>query len=78
MPQQPAYPMPPGYAAHPPMPAADGPTRTLADIEMEYILQTYAKNKFNKQRTADELGISLKTLYNKLRKYEEERQHRAG
>lgn len=78
MPQ--AYqPMPqPGYGAAPPMPAADGPTRTLADIEMEYILQTYAKNKFNKQRTADELGISLKTLYNKLHKYEEERQHRAG
>lgn len=61
-----------------PIPAADGPTKTLADIEMEYILQTYAKNKFNKQRTADELGISLKTLYNKLHKYEEERHLRAG
>jgi DNA-binding NtrC family response regulator len=74
--QPPGYPPMPSYAAAPP--AADGPTRTLADIEMEYILQTYAKNKFNKQRTADELGISLKTLYNKLHKYEEERQHRAG
>jgi DNA-binding NtrC family response regulator len=74
--QPPGYPPMPGYGAAPP--PADGPTRTLADIEMEYILQTYAKNKFNKQRTADELGISLKTLYNKLHKYEEERQHRAG
>jgi DNA-binding NtrC family response regulator len=73
MPQQ-GYPPMPGYAP----PPADGPPKTLADIEMEYILQMYAKNKFNKQRTADELGISLKTLYNKLHKYEEERQHRAG
>jgi len=32
----------------------------------------------NKQLTANELGISLKTLYNKLHKYEEERQQRAG
>ncbi len=76
------YGPPQGYSA-PAMPqlnptAGDNPTRTLADIEMDYILQTYAKNKFNKQRTADELGISLKTLYNKLHKYEEERQMRAG
>ena len=32
----------------------------------------------NKQATATELGISLKTLYNKLHKYEEERRKRAG
>jgi DNA-binding NtrC family response regulator len=76
----PTIPMPqPAYTPIPsPGSPADGPTRTLADIEMEYILHTYAKNKFNKQRTADELGISLKTLYNKLHKYEEERQQRAG
>jgi DNA-binding NtrC family response regulator len=61
-----------------PVPAADGQTRSLADVEMDYILQTYAKNKYNKQRTADELGISLKTLYNKLHKYEEERSMRAA
>ena len=41
-------------------------------------MQVYAKNGMNKQKTtADELGISLKTLYNKLHKYEEERQLRA-
>ena len=45
---------------------------------MEYILQVYAKNNMNKQATAAELGISLKTLYNKLHKYEEERRMRAG
>ncbi len=45
---------------------------------MEYILQVYAKNNYNKQVTAAELGISLKTLYNKLHKYEEELRHRAG
>ena len=52
--------------------------KTLADVEMEYILTVYAQNKYNKQSTANELGISLKTLYNKLHKYEEERRTRAG
>jgi len=52
--------------------------KSLADVEMEYILQVYAKNNMNKQATATELGISLKTLYNKLHKYEEERRMRAG
>jgi DNA-binding NtrC family response regulator len=53
-------------------------TKTLSDVEMEYILQVYAKNNGNKQVTAAELGISLKTLYNKLHKYEEELRERAG
>jgi DNA-binding NtrC family response regulator len=57
---------------------ADGATKSLADVEMEYILHVYAKNGLNKQKTSDELGISLKTLYNKLHKYEEERQRRAS
>jgi len=52
--------------------------KSLADVEMEYILQVYAKNGLNKQATSLELGISLKTLYNKLHKYEEERRPRAG
>lgn len=56
----------------------NGPTKSLADVEMEYILQVYAKNGMNKQKTSDELGISLKTLYNKLHKYEEERGRRAA
>ncbi len=61
----------------PPVPQAGG-TKTLSDVEMEYILQVYAKNNYNKQVTAAELGIGLKTLYNKLHKYEEELRHRAG
>jgi DNA-binding NtrC family response regulator len=70
--------------APPPQPAAAAPLppqprgKTLEDVEMEYILQVYAKNNQNKQATATELGISLKTLYNKLHKYEDERQRRAG
>ncbi len=74
-----SYPMtsPPAVGIAPET-TASGQPKTLADVEMEYILQMYAKNKFNKQLTANELGISLKTLYNKLHKYEEERQQRAG
>jgi DNA-binding NtrC family response regulator len=40
--------------------------RTLREIEMEVILQTLEKNAGDKPRTALELGIALKTLYNKL------------
>jgi DNA-binding NtrC family response regulator len=74
-----AGPMPgPGFS----QPASSGSTgggpKTLSDVEMEYILHVYGKNNYNKQATATELGISLKTLYNKLHKYEEERQMRAG
>ena len=61
-----------------PRPRSERATKSLADVEMEYILQVYAKNNMNKQATATELGISLKTLYNKLHKYEEERRMRAG
>jgi transcriptional regulator with PAS, ATPase and Fis domain len=55
-----------------------GPAKTLRDIEMEHILRVYAKNSHNKQATAQELGISLKTLYNKLNQYEEEMRRQAG
>ena len=76
-----SYPAPAPVATRTDVPTS-GPgsgTKTLADIEMEYILQVYNKNNFNKQVTAAELGVSLKTLYNKLHKYEEElRQRQAG
>jgi DNA-binding NtrC family response regulator len=71
----------PAAPATVPFPTGPGPGtggKSLADVEMEYILQVYAKNNMNKQATATELGISLKTLYNKLHKYEEERRMRAG
>jgi DNA-binding NtrC family response regulator len=56
-----------------PVAAADGEKRTLRAIEMEHILRTLEKNKGHKPQTAQELGISLKTLYNKLNSLEEER-----
>jgi DNA-binding NtrC family response regulator len=49
------------------------PARTLNEIEMEHILRVLEKNNGHKVSTANELGISLKTLYNKLNKLEEER-----
>ena len=57
-----------------PMPIAPPPgsTKTLHDIEMEHILRVLEKNNHNKPLTAKELGISLKTLYNKLNRWEEE------
>jgi two-component system response regulator AtoC len=41
----------------------------LADIEREIILATYEKHGRNKEKTAAALGISLKTLYNRLKEY---------
>lgn len=43
---------------------------TLREIEMEVILQTLDKYNGDKPLTADELGIALKTLYNKLNQYQ--------
>ena len=59
------------------LPMNFGSTKTLWDIEMEHILRTLEKNHHNKPLTAKELGISLKTLYNKLNRWEEE-QRTAG
>jgi DNA-binding NtrC family response regulator len=38
-------------------------------VEKEYILASLQKNAGNKARTAEVLGISEKTLYNKLNRY---------
>jgi DNA-binding NtrC family response regulator len=54
-------------------PGTAGAARTLSEIEMEHILRVLEKNNGHKVSTANELGISLKTLYNKLNKLEEER-----
>ncbi|MBX7106725.1 MAG: sigma-54 dependent transcriptional regulator [Gemmataceae bacterium] len=66
-----------------PMPQAVAATvplagKTLRDLEMEHILRTLEKNARNKPVTAQELGISLKTLYNKLNAYEEQQRRVAG
>jgi two-component system NtrC family response regulator len=54
-------------------PAAGGPIKsvasapqTLREIEMQVIYQTLDRLAGNKPKAAEELGISLKTLYNKL------------
>ena len=44
---------------------ASGPL-TLRELEMQVIHQALERNKGNKPKAAEELGISLKTLYNKL------------
>ena len=41
----------------------------LADIERQVILATYELHGQNKEKTAAALGISLKTLYNRLKEY---------
>src|SRR5207248_199998 len=48
-------------------------SRTLKEVEIEHILHVVEKNNGKKQAAAEELGISLKTLYNKLNALEEER-----
>jgi DNA-binding NtrC family response regulator len=58
----------PGAAEAP----AAGP-RTLHEIEMEHVVRVLEKHGGNKPAAAAELGISLKTLYNKLNQLNERR-----
>ena len=46
-------------------------------VEKEYILASLQRNGGNKARTAEMLGISEKTLYNKLNRYAAEARTRA-
>ena len=41
----------------------------LEDVEKNHILRTLAYNSGNKTKTAQSLGITIKTLYNKLHRY---------
>src|SRR5580698_5118649 len=50
---------------------------TVEAAERELILQTLSATNQNKTRAAELLGISLKTLHNKLKEYETNRQHAA-
>ena len=45
--------------------------RTLRDLENEAIVSSLRRNGGNKAKAAEELGISLKTLYNKLNQLQE-------
>lgn len=57
-----------------PITADDGlrlrPGMTVAEAERRLILETLASTHNNKTRAAELLGISLKTLHNKLKEYE--------
>lgn len=44
--------------------------KTLREVEMEFILQVLDKHEGDKPKTASELGIALKTLYNKLNQHQ--------
>lgn len=50
----------------------------LREVEKEYILGSLRRNKGNKSRTAEILGISEKTLYNKLNRYVSDAKARNG
>ncbi len=45
-------------------------TQTLREIEMQVIYRVLSKYNGDKPKAANELGIALKTLYNKLNQYE--------
>ena len=65
--------------SHPPTislsPGTTPSARTLREIEMEHVLRVLEKHAGNKPLAAAELGISLKTLYNKLNQLQEERKN---
>jgi DNA-binding NtrC family response regulator len=49
--------------------------RTLREVEMTHVLRVLDKHDGNKAAAAAELGISTKTMYNKLNQYQEERKN---
>jgi DNA-binding NtrC family response regulator len=65
----------PGAPVPPPVEPAHPGARTLREIEMEHVLRVLEKHSGNKPAAATELGISLKTLYNKLNQLQEDRKH---
>jgi len=44
-------------------------TETLEEMERKMIISTLKKNNFNQIMTAEQLGITRQTLYNKIKKY---------
>jgi two-component system NtrC family response regulator len=53
-------------SGHAPLKAIGSTPQTLREIEMQVIYQALERLGGNKPKAAEELGISLKTLYNKL------------
>jgi DNA-binding NtrC family response regulator len=62
---------------HPPQPQphsdAIAETRPLKDVEREMILKALKDAGGSRVRAAESLGISQKTLYNKLKRYQLQR-----
>jgi transcriptional regulator with PAS, ATPase and Fis domain len=56
-----------------PAETGDETPRTLEEIEMSHLLRVLEKHKGSKTAAAAELGISLKTMYNKLNRLEKDR-----
>jgi two-component system NtrC family response regulator len=54
------------HSTHAALKAIGSAPHTLREIEMQVIYQTLERLGGNKPKAAEELGISLKTLYNKL------------
>lgn len=63
--------LPPAPTAENSRPPDTGRPLSLRELEMQAILDGLDRNEGNKARTAEELGISIKTLYNKLNQYAE-------
>ncbi len=66
---------PGGHGAHAANGSAEGegPIKTLAEIEREIIVQTLRRFNGHRQRTARALGIGVRTLGLKLKKWKEEK-----
>ncbi len=58
-----------GAGDRPDAAGAAGSVRTLRELERSEIAAALVRNEGDKVRTAAELGISLKTLYNKIKAY---------
>ncbi len=48
----------------------DGEVISMDELEKRHIAKTLRKNKWDRTQTANQLGISPKTLYTKIKKYE--------
>jgi DNA-binding NtrC family response regulator len=49
--------------------------RTLEDVEREHVLAALARHDGNRSATAEELGISVRTLYYRLKEYQHSGHH---
>jgi two-component system response regulator FlrC len=52
-----------------PAPVAPGPVRTLVELERDALARALAECGGNRRRAAERLGIGLRTLYEKLKRY---------